>query len=129
MHFRMPAFQKAAAALMIAAIAFSVPSSLAAAVSKPKPDLYYATIKCMVVNSYTAILLGKVNQPTRSEHYKALAEEAHGIVHTLGKTLGYSESQISGDMDASIQREMPRLANGSYYQEAVARCRALKLTD
>lgn len=89
---------------------------------------YDAAMKCFVANGHASGLQNEAGHPKQAERYTAGARTSFDAAQRLGKSLGYSSQRISDDIQTAQTRELlVMMRNDTYFREAVATCRALKL--
>lgn len=87
-------------------------------------EAYQLSLRCMVANVVSADISRRGGDEAAALRYEASSETAFNAAVSLGRMVGLSGATVERDMNAAIDRELPKMNfDQSYFNETVGRCR------
>lgn len=94
------------------------------AMAQKNSGAYDIAIQCFVVDGFASKQSREAGDSQAADTYKAKSQEAFDVAQGLAQKLGYTDAQVHSDIEAAMGRELPRLFDKTYFNQAAATCKA-----
>lgn len=89
---------------------------------------YDVAVRCFIANGSAVSVERRAGNAAAASRYEASARVSFDALVMLGTALGKSRTQMEADIQASQDRDLPRMVSDSaYYRSVISTCRAYGL--